>query len=98
MRSGRVDGTRQAAGHLWCNLATSAREVTCGVLSWRADLACGLRLQEAAEEMVQILHESEHFSAWDETWAENPLPVGTEREMSCMSRGEPIFRAVFTRV
>jgi hypothetical protein len=48
--------------------------------------------------MVEILDASSHFSSWDGNWAENPLPVGTERETSCMSRGEPIFRAVFTRV
>jgi len=48
--------------------------------------------------MVQILDASSAFSSWDGKWAENPLPLGTEREISCMSRGEPIYRAIFTRV
>eukprot|EP00802_Teleaulax_amphioxeia_P014377 Tamp_14441.p1 GENE.Tamp_14441~~Tamp_14441.p1 ORF type:complete len:162 (+),score=35.03 Tamp_14441:1032-1517(+) len=55
-------------------------------------------VQEAAEEMVHILHQSSDFSSWDGRWVDNPLPVGTEREVSCMSRGEPIYRAVFSRV
>jgi len=55
-------------------------------------------VKEAAEEMVQILDASIAFSSWDGKWAENPLPIGTEREISCMSRGEPIYRAIFTRV
>lgn len=55
-------------------------------------------VKEAAEEMVQILDESPSFSAWDGTWSPNPLPIGTERETSCMKRGEPIYRFVFTRV
>ncbi|MBW4685772.1 MAG: tRNA (guanosine(46)-N7)-methyltransferase TrmB [Komarekiella atlantica HA4396-MV6] len=33
-----------------------------------------------------------------EEWlAENPLPVPTERETSVMSRGEPVYRALFVR-
>ncbi len=34
-----------------------------------------------------------------EEWlAENPLPVSTEREEYVLSRFEPVYRALFTRV
>ncbi|MBW4574161.1 MAG: tRNA (guanosine(46)-N7)-methyltransferase TrmB [Aphanothece sp. CMT-3BRIN-NPC111] len=34
-----------------------------------------------------------------DTWlANNPLPVPTEREISTLSRGEPVYRALFRRV
>jgi tRNA (guanine-N7-)-methyltransferase len=55
-------------------------------------------VQEAAEDMVRVLDESSAFSSWDGIWVDNPLPVATEREASCMSRGERIYRAVFERV
>lgn len=33
-----------------------------------------------------------------DTWlATNPLPVATEREISTISRGEPVYRALFVR-
>jgi tRNA (guanine-N7-)-methyltransferase len=33
-----------------------------------------------------------------ELWlASNPLPVATEREISTLSRGEPVYRALFVR-
>jgi len=54
-------------------------------------------VKEAAEEMVAILEESPSFSSWEGRWVENPLPIGTERELACMSRHEAIYRAVFTR-
>lgn len=36
-------------------------------------------------------------SSTEEWLAENPLPVPTERETSVMSRGEPVYRALFVR-
>jgi tRNA (guanine-N7-)-methyltransferase len=55
-------------------------------------------VQEAAEDMVQILEESPDFTAWSGAWVDSPLELQTEREAACLSRGEPIFRAVFTRL
>ena len=56
-------------------------------------------VEDAARDMVDILGQSAAFGGWEEgSWCESPLPLKTEREASCMSRGEPIFRAVFTRV
>ncbi len=38
------------------------------------------------------------FQRQGEEWlAENPLPVPTEREMFTLSRGEPVYRALFVR-
>jgi len=54
-------------------------------------------LQEVAGEMVVVLEESPSFSSWEGRWVENPLPIGTEQEIACMNRHEPIYRAVFTR-
>jgi tRNA (guanine-N7-)-methyltransferase len=39
------------------------------------------------------------FARQHDHWLpENPLPVQTEREISCLRRGLPIYRAVFDRV
>ena len=55
-------------------------------------------VKEAAQEMVAILDASPSFGSWAGVWVDNPMPVATEREASCMSRGEPIYRAVFARL
>jgi len=44
------------------------------------------------------LHPAFHRVGAGEWLAENPLPVSTEREMFTLSKGEPVYRAVFERV
>lgn len=53
-----------------------------------------------AEEMCDRFTEHPAFvRLGDGEWlAENPLPVSTEREEYVLSRGEPVYRALFTRV
>eukprot|EP00960_Hanusia_phi_P031520 749337-Hanusia_phi.AAC.2 len=55
-------------------------------------------VRECAESMVEIMDASPLFNTWDGVWIESPLPLATERESSCMSRGEQIYRAVYTRL
>lgn len=51
-----------------------------------------------AEEMRDRFEAHPSFQRQGEQWlAENPLPVPTEREKSTLSRGEPVYRAVFVR-
>ncbi|MEA5618107.1 tRNA (guanosine(46)-N7)-methyltransferase TrmB [Cronbergia sp. UHCC 0137] len=52
-----------------------------------------------AEEMRDRFAEHPAFEkVGTETWlAENPLPIPTERETGVLSRGEPVYRALFTR-
>ncbi len=52
---------------------------------------------EAAEDMVQILDAAPEFSTWAGEWSAPALPIFTEREESCISKGMPIYRAVFLR-
>ncbi|MBD2464536.1 tRNA (guanosine(46)-N7)-methyltransferase TrmB [Oscillatoria sp. FACHB-1407] len=56
-------------------------------------------VQEVAVEMGDRFQEHPAFvkqgtAAWLDT---NPLPIATEREQSVLSRGEPVYRAVFVR-
>ncbi len=53
-----------------------------------------------AEEMCDRFAENPAFVRQHaEEWlAENPLPVPTERETSVLSRGEPVYRALFAKV
>jgi len=51
-----------------------------------------------AEEMCDRFEAHPSFQSQGKEWlAENPLPVPTEREKSTLSRGEPVYRAVFVR-
>lgn len=43
-------------------------------------------------------HPAFHRLGTGEWLAENPLPVSTEREISTIERGEPVYRALFERV
>ncbi len=43
-------------------------------------------------------HPSFQRQGLGEWLAENPLPVSTERETATLKKGEPVYRAVFTRV
>ncbi|MBD3882337.1 tRNA (guanosine(46)-N7)-methyltransferase TrmB [Phormidium tenue FACHB-886] len=47
-----------------------------------------------AEHPAFVRQKSEQALAW---LTENPLPVPTEREQSTISRGEPVYRAMFTK-
>lgn len=42
-------------------------------------------------------HAAFHKQGTDTWLATNPLPVPTERELSTLSRGEPVYRALFVR-
>ena len=42
-------------------------------------------------------HTAFHKQGTDTWLATNPLPVPTERELSTLSRGEPVYRALFVR-
>ncbi|EKX49935.1 hypothetical protein GUITHDRAFT_157348 [Guillardia theta CCMP2712] len=55
-------------------------------------------VKECAESMIEIMDASPLFDNWDGKWIESPLPIATEREGSCMSRGESIYRALYTRL
>jgi tRNA (guanine-N7-)-methyltransferase len=55
-------------------------------------------VQEVVIEMRDrfSVHPSFHLHSPD--WlAENPLPVSTEREISVLSKGEPVYRALLIR-
>ena len=49
-----------------------------------------------AQEMCDRFDEHPAFYRQGEDWlGTNPLPVSTERETSTLSRGEPVYRALF---
>ncbi|NES24354.1 MAG: hypothetical protein F6K41_36960, partial [Symploca sp. SIO3E6] len=51
-----------------------------------------------AKEMCDRFDEHPAFHRQGEDWlATNPLPVSTEREVSTLSQGEPVYRALFIR-
>ncbi len=56
-------------------------------------------VEEVAVEMRDRFEEHPAFhKQGTDTWlATNPLPVPTEREVSTLSRGEPVYRALFVR-
>lgn len=55
-------------------------------------------VKEVAEEMCDRFEAHPAFQRQGKQWlAQNPLPVPTEREKSTLSRGEPVYRAVFVR-
>jgi len=55
-------------------------------------------VKDVAEEMCDRFEAHPAFQGQGEQWlAQNPLPVPTEREKSTLSRGEPVYRAVFVR-
>lgn len=68
---------------------------------------CSVSLETASfqsEETEQLKIKSDRFNSnpafqrqGKEWLAENPLPVPTEREKSTLSRGEPVYRALFMR-
>jgi tRNA (guanine-N7-)-methyltransferase len=50
------------------------------------------------EEICDRFAENANFYRTELDWLEtNPLPVPTEREKSTISRGEPVYRAIFMR-
>lgn len=54
---------------------------------------------EVAAEMRDRFAEHPQFQAQTPDWLpHNPLPVPTEREVSTLSRGEPVYRIAFQRV
>jgi tRNA (guanine-N7-)-methyltransferase len=57
-------------------------------------------IEFVAVEMCDRFAESPAFQRLGtrEWLAQNPLPVATEREISTMNKGEPVYRAVFERV
>ncbi|OKH28431.1 tRNA (guanosine(46)-N7)-methyltransferase TrmB [Chroogloeocystis siderophila] len=55
-------------------------------------------IKSIAEEMCDRFAAHPAFHRQTRQWlAENPLPIQTEREKSTVSRGEPVYRAVFIR-
>jgi len=55
-------------------------------------------VKDVAEEMCDRFEAHPAFQRQGKQWlAQNPLPVPTEREKSTLSRGEPVYRAVFVR-
>ncbi|AFY56652.1 tRNA (guanine-N(7)-)-methyltransferase [Rivularia sp. PCC 7116] len=51
------------------------------------------------QEMCERFEENPNFQRQNKEWlVENPLPVATERELFTLEKGEPVYRAVFTRV
>lgn len=56
-------------------------------------------VKEVAEQMVEIFTQNSNFQRTGEgDWLrENPLLIPTEREIATLSRGEPVYRALFIR-
>ncbi|HEY9848054.1 MAG TPA: tRNA (guanosine(46)-N7)-methyltransferase TrmB [Leptolyngbyaceae cyanobacterium] len=55
-------------------------------------------IKEVAVEMCDRFSENPTFYRQTSQWLEiNPLPVPTERELSTLSRGEPVYRALFIK-
>jgi tRNA (guanine-N7-)-methyltransferase len=81
---------RVAQPHLVAELATYLASE--GIIFLQSDV------KGVAEEMCDRFEAHPSFQRQGEQWlAENPLPVPTEREKSTLSRGEPVYRAVFVR-
>jgi tRNA (guanine-N7-)-methyltransferase len=56
-------------------------------------------VESVAVEMCERFQTQPIFRRKEPEWlAENPLPVPTEREQSTLSRGQPVYRAVFVKV
>ena len=68
---------------------------------------CSVSLETASfqtEETEKLKIKSDRFNSnpaferqGKEWLTENPLPIPTERETSTLSRGEPVYRALFVR-
>jgi tRNA (guanine-N7-)-methyltransferase len=55
-------------------------------------------VEAVAAEMCERFEAEPRFTRQGCTWLEaNPLPVATERELSTLAKGEPVYRAVFLR-
>lgn len=55
-------------------------------------------IKEVAVEICDRFRENPHFHRPNSHWLEtNPLPVPTERELFTISRGEPVYRALFVK-
>lgn len=54
-------------------------------------------IEAVATEMCDRFQAHPVFTRQSEWLAVNPLPVATEREQSTLSRGKPVFRAVFRK-
>lgn len=53
---------------------------------------------ELAQDMVDRFSESPEFERSQPDWLDtNPFPIASEREVSTLSRGEPVYRALFVR-
>lgn len=56
-------------------------------------------IEVVAREMCDRFAANPAFQRQNQEWlAENPLPIATEREKSTITRGEPVYRAVFVKV
>lgn len=55
-------------------------------------------VEEVAREMCSRFEDNSAFYRKDEDWlSANPLPIPTERETYTISRGEPVYRALFIK-
>jgi tRNA (guanine-N7-)-methyltransferase len=55
-------------------------------------------VESVASEMCDRFDEHSAFARQSDQWlAENPFPVPTEREQSTLAKGEPVYRAVFSK-
>jgi tRNA (guanine-N7-)-methyltransferase len=57
-------------------------------------------VEQVAREICDRFNTHQAFAkTHSEQWtAENPMPVPTERELSTLERGEPVYRALFARL
>jgi tRNA (guanine-N7-)-methyltransferase len=56
-------------------------------------------VESVAVEMCDRFAEHSAFVRQGNQWlAENPFPVPTEREQSTLAKGEPVYRAVFSKI
>jgi tRNA (guanine-N7-)-methyltransferase len=56
-------------------------------------------VESVAIEMRDRFKEQPAFSQQGDHWlADNPLPIATEREQLTLSQGQPVYRALFTKV
>lgn len=56
-------------------------------------------IEAVAAQMRDRFLDHPAFQTQGETWlTQNPLPVSTEREESTLSRGEPVYRALFKKL
>ncbi len=78
-------------------IATSNLELNPEVIpEFNLEINLETNLELNPETNLEITPESKLWELWLQT--PNPFPVATERETSTLSRGEPIYRAIFKRL